>query len=113
MSAAKGVRPAQHIQMDDDGELLVIQGDLHFYRLFRSTGRTGSRSPTSSKCCSIASAIPSSNYTYARQCWRTTRFAAGISLSSRRNGAGSDLSKSTEAKRGICQNECAYPTRMR
>jgi hypothetical protein len=28
-----------HIQMDPDGELIVIQGQLHFYRLFRSTGR--------------------------------------------------------------------------
>jgi len=25
--------------MDPDGELIVIQGQLHFYRLFRSTGR--------------------------------------------------------------------------
>ncbi|HYM11721.1 MAG TPA: hypothetical protein VEU62_13380 [Bryobacterales bacterium] len=31
--------PANHIQMDPDGELIVIQGQLHFYRLFRSTGR--------------------------------------------------------------------------
>ena len=30
---------ANHIQMDPDGELIVIQGQLHFYRLFRSTGR--------------------------------------------------------------------------
>ncbi|HKW97014.1 MAG TPA: hypothetical protein VJN43_04730 [Bryobacteraceae bacterium] len=28
-----------HIQMDPDGELIVIQGQLHFYRLFRSTGK--------------------------------------------------------------------------
>jgi len=25
--------------MDPDGELIVVQGQLHFYRLFRSTGR--------------------------------------------------------------------------
>ena len=31
--------PASHIQMDSDSELIVIQGQLHFYRLFRSTGR--------------------------------------------------------------------------
>ena len=31
--------PANHIQMDPDGELIVVQGQLHFYRLFRSTGR--------------------------------------------------------------------------
>jgi len=31
--------PANHIQMDPDGDLIVVQGQLHFYRLFRSTGR--------------------------------------------------------------------------
>jgi hypothetical protein len=31
--------PAAHIEIDPDGELMVIQGQLHFYRLFRSTGR--------------------------------------------------------------------------
>jgi hypothetical protein len=31
--------PGNHIQMDPDGELIVIQGQLHFYRIFRSTGR--------------------------------------------------------------------------
>jgi len=31
--------PANHIQMDADGELIVVQGQLHFYRLFRSNGR--------------------------------------------------------------------------
>jgi hypothetical protein len=25
--------------MDEDGERIIIQGQLHFYRLFRSTGR--------------------------------------------------------------------------
>jgi hypothetical protein len=33
------LRPENHIHMDPDGELIVIQGQLHFYRLFRSTGR--------------------------------------------------------------------------
>jgi hypothetical protein len=28
-----------HIHMDEDGERIIIQGQLHFYRLFRSTGR--------------------------------------------------------------------------
>jgi len=31
--------PANHIQMDPDGELIVVQGQLHFYRLYRSSGR--------------------------------------------------------------------------
>jgi len=31
--------PGNHIQTDPDGELIVIQGQLHFYRLFRSSGR--------------------------------------------------------------------------
>ena len=31
--------PANHIQMDPDGDLIVVQGQLHFYRLFRSAGR--------------------------------------------------------------------------
>ena len=28
-----------HIMADSDGDLIVVQGQLHFYRLFRSTGR--------------------------------------------------------------------------
>jgi hypothetical protein len=28
-----------HIVMDQDGDLIVVQGQLHFYRLFRSSGR--------------------------------------------------------------------------
>jgi hypothetical protein len=39
MRAAVCLIPANHIQMDPDGELIVVQGQLHFYRLFRSTGR--------------------------------------------------------------------------
>ncbi len=39
MRRAVCLQPANHIQMDEDGELIVIQGQLHFYRLFRSTGR--------------------------------------------------------------------------
>lgn len=31
--------PRTHIVDDPDGDLIVIQGQLHFYRLFRSTGR--------------------------------------------------------------------------
>ena len=31
--------PANHIQMDPDGELMIVQGQLHFYRLYRSTGK--------------------------------------------------------------------------
>jgi hypothetical protein len=31
--------PGNHIEMDPDGELIVVQGQLHFYRLFRSTCR--------------------------------------------------------------------------
>jgi hypothetical protein len=31
--------PGNHIQMDPDGELMFVQGQLHFYRLFRSTCR--------------------------------------------------------------------------
>jgi hypothetical protein len=31
--------PGNHIQMDPDGELIIVQGQLHFYRLFRSTCR--------------------------------------------------------------------------
>lgn len=33
------LRPADRIQTDPDGELIIVQGQLHFYRLFRSTGR--------------------------------------------------------------------------
>ena len=36
---AVALMPANHIQLDPDGELIVVQGQLHFYRLFRSTGR--------------------------------------------------------------------------
>jgi len=39
MKSAVSLRPENHIQIDPDGELIVIQGQLHFYRLFRSTGR--------------------------------------------------------------------------
>jgi hypothetical protein len=39
MRQAVILRPADHIQTDPDGELIVVQGQLHFYRLFRSTGR--------------------------------------------------------------------------
>jgi hypothetical protein len=39
MAKAMCLRSENHIQMDSDGELIVIQGQLHFYRLFRSTGR--------------------------------------------------------------------------
>jgi hypothetical protein len=39
MRKAVLLRSENHIQMDPDGELIVIQGQLHFYRLFRSTGR--------------------------------------------------------------------------
>jgi hypothetical protein len=39
MAKAVCLRSENHIQMDPDGELIVIQGQLHFYRLFRSTGR--------------------------------------------------------------------------
>ena len=39
MKKAVCLRAQNHIQMDSDGELIVIQGQLHFYRLFRSTGR--------------------------------------------------------------------------
>jgi hypothetical protein len=28
-----------HIVADPEGEMIVVQGQLHFYRLFRSTGR--------------------------------------------------------------------------
>jgi hypothetical protein len=39
MRQAVCLLPANHIHMDQAGELIVIQGQLHFYRLFRSTGR--------------------------------------------------------------------------
>jgi hypothetical protein len=39
MRQAVCLRPGNHIQMDPDGELIVVQGQMHFYRLFRSTGR--------------------------------------------------------------------------
>jgi hypothetical protein len=39
MAKAMCLRSENHIQKDPDGELIVIQGQLHFYRLFRSTGR--------------------------------------------------------------------------
>jgi hypothetical protein len=39
MRNAVYLRAENHIQMDPDGDLIVIQGQLHFYRLFRSTGR--------------------------------------------------------------------------
>ena len=32
-------QPGNHIQIDPDGDLIVVQGQLHFYRLFRSTRR--------------------------------------------------------------------------
>ena len=39
LQKAAVLMPANHIQMDPDGDLIVVQGQLHFYRLFRSTGR--------------------------------------------------------------------------
>jgi len=39
MREAVLLRSENHIQMDPDGELIVILGQLHFYRMFRSTGR--------------------------------------------------------------------------
>lgn len=39
MQEAMCLLPANHIHMDKDGEQIIIQGQLHFYRLFRSTGR--------------------------------------------------------------------------
>jgi hypothetical protein len=39
MAKAMCLRSENHIQMDPGGELIVVQGQLHFYRLFRSTGR--------------------------------------------------------------------------
>jgi len=39
MRQAVCLHPANHILMDEDGERIIIQGQLHFYRLFRSTGR--------------------------------------------------------------------------
>jgi hypothetical protein len=39
MRQALCLQPGNYIQMDQDGELMVVQGQLHFYRLFRSTGR--------------------------------------------------------------------------
>lgn len=35
----KAPNPRTHIVDDPDGDLIVVQGQLHFYRLFRSTGR--------------------------------------------------------------------------
>ena len=39
MSQAVCMRGDNHIRMDPEGELIVVQGQLHFYRLFASTGR--------------------------------------------------------------------------
>jgi len=39
MREAVCLLPGYHIQTDQDGELIVVQGQLHFYRLFRSTCR--------------------------------------------------------------------------
>jgi len=39
MRQAVCLHPANHIHIDEDGEKIIIQGQLHFYRLFRSTGR--------------------------------------------------------------------------
>lgn len=39
MRQAVSLHPANHIHIDEDGERIIIQGQLHFYRLFRSTGR--------------------------------------------------------------------------
>jgi len=39
MRQAVCLLPANQIQMDEDGELMVIQGQMHFYRLFRPDGR--------------------------------------------------------------------------
>jgi hypothetical protein len=39
MAQAICAMPALRIVRDHEGELIVIQGQLHFYRLFRSTGR--------------------------------------------------------------------------
>jgi hypothetical protein len=36
---ARILAPADHIVTDGDGDLIVVQGELHYYRLFRSTGR--------------------------------------------------------------------------
>ena len=39
MQKAVALNPARRIQTDPDSDMTVIQGQLHFYRLFRSTGR--------------------------------------------------------------------------
>ena len=31
--------PGPHIVQDPEGDLVIVQGQLHFYRMFRSTGR--------------------------------------------------------------------------
>jgi hypothetical protein len=33
------LRPADRVVASDDGDLIVVQGELHYYRLYRSTGR--------------------------------------------------------------------------
>lgn len=39
MRQAACTQPGHHIQMDPDGDLIVVQGQMHFYRLFRSARR--------------------------------------------------------------------------
>jgi hypothetical protein len=39
MRAAVCLQAANHVQADPNGELIVVQGQMHFYRIFRSTGR--------------------------------------------------------------------------
>jgi len=39
MLSAKVSSAADRIVADDDGDVVIVQGELHFYRVFRSTGR--------------------------------------------------------------------------
>jgi hypothetical protein len=68
MKQAIALRPENHIQMDADGELIVIQGQMHFYRLFRSTGRIERVTDNAELELNIASATRSNNCTFAPTC---------------------------------------------
>ena len=60
--------PSDHIQMDPDGEVIIVQGQMHFYRLFRSSGRI-ERATDNAEMTLNWSAVPDSVRLYLhREC---------------------------------------------
>ena len=46
LSQAECLHSGNHIRMDPEGELIIVQGQLHFYRLFPGTGASSGRPTT-------------------------------------------------------------------